>query len=440
MIMNGLIHSKEKNVAVRNAHNRAPQDGGSSRRAAFQEGNDSANAVLQRIAQTPLRHVRQSEIMTLQRAVGNRAVQALVQEKAMTESPRPEPSGRARPSSRGEDHDNVIQRSPALPDGAFPLCTATPARPHDGPPDMGKWYSNATLVAIRAEQPGENKTLLSRGRASSGEAVALVQQAVLSWGCKVKGLNLLPKFGADADFGSETDNAVRKYQVGVGGLNEDGVVGPLTLKTLDTYLGGAAPVPGPTPPGQTPAPPGSSPGPAPPGAAPSVKTQDCDPADIALIQRAHNRAIEILNKAIARLTATPVSATTKTHFYNHFGTYSNWKRNVVVSHFRRDRRLLIGNSMQYECEAVCESGEPAYTYWVFGDIHICLPWLRSTCPAIPNECGETFIHEIHHWDGSRGHFDLKYHVNNFDNDATWIISVNNADAYSELAQDLYEQP
>jgi len=32
--------------------------------------------------------------------------------------------------------------------------------------------------------------------------------------------------------------------------------------------------------------------------------------------------------------------------------------------------------------------------------------------------------------------DLGYHKNNQDNDTTWVVAVNNADAYSELGQDL----
>lgn len=169
----------------------------------------------------------------------------------------------------------------------------------------------------------------------------------------------------------------------------------------------------------------------------AVDTEDCKTSDIALVQASHDRAIKILETAIARLTASPVTASTQTHFANHFGGYGSTRRDVVVVHFRRDLSLLKDNEMTYECESECEPGEPAYTYWIFGDIHICLPWLRSEGLT---ERGESFIHEMHHWDTPRGHLDLGYHQNNVDNDTTWIVAVNNADAYSELAQDLYEQP
>jgi hypothetical protein len=166
-------------------------------------------------------------------------------------------------------------------------------------------------------------------------------------------------------------------------------------------------------------------------------TQDCDPPDVTRINASHNRAIAMLNKAIRRLTASPVTANTQRHFSNHFGGYGSWRRDIVVGHFRRDLSLMTASNMTYECEAQCDPGEPAYTYWIFGDIHICLPWLRS---ETLNERGESFIHELHHWDASRGHLDLGYHRNNTDNKTTWIVAVNNADAYSELAQDLFEQP
>lgn len=166
-------------------------------------------------------------------------------------------------------------------------------------------------------------------------------------------------------------------------------------------------------------------------------TQDCSDSDESLIEESHNRAIEMVEKAIDRLTASPVTADTQRHFSNHFGGYGTWRRDIVLGHFRDDLKLLTDSEMTYECESECDEGEPAYTYWIFGDIHLCLPWLRS---ETLNERAESFIHEMHHWDPSRGHLDLGYHRNNADNNTTWIVAVNNADAYSELAQDLFEQP
>lgn len=165
-------------------------------------------------------------------------------------------------------------------------------------------------------------------------------------------------------------------------------------------------------------------------------TEDCEDPDVALIRKAFDRSIELLNKAIDRLTANPVTATTQTHFANHFGAWAEWRRDIVVDHFRKDLKLMVAENITYECESECDEGEPAYTYWIFGDIHICLPWLRS---QVLNEKAETLIHELHHWDGARGHLDLGYHKNNKDAGTSWLVAVNNADSYSELAQDLFEQ-
>lgn len=166
-------------------------------------------------------------------------------------------------------------------------------------------------------------------------------------------------------------------------------------------------------------------------------TEDCAEADITKITESHDHAKTMLQNAISRLNASPVTAETQTHFANHFGAYAEWRRDIVVGHLERDLSLLSDSEMTYECESECDEGEPAYTYWIFGDIHICLEWLRT---QVLNERAETFIHEMHHWDVPRGHLDLGYHRNNADAHTSWLVAVNNADAYSELVQDLYEQP
>ncbi|MCP4157312.1 MAG: DUF4157 domain-containing protein [bacterium] len=168
-------------------------------------------------------------------------------------------------------------------------------------------------------------------------------------------------------------------------------------------------------------------------------TQDCNANDRGKVAASHQRALAILNAAIARLTADPVTIQTQTLFGYHFGTYANWRRLIVLTHLRADRAWLNSNKVTYECEDDCSwaPSNSAYTYWIFGDIHVCSDWLNSESLT---ERGESFIHELHHWDPIRGHLDLGYHQNNQDNNTTWLVAVNNADAYSELAQDLYEQP
>ena len=91
-------------------------------------------------------------------------------------------------------------------------------------------------------------------------------------------------------------------------------------------------------------------------------TQDCSNSDKQKIRESHNQAIAMLEKAIERLTANPVTAETQRHFANHFGGYGTWRRDVVVGHFRTDLDHLQEGDMTYECESECDPGEPAYTY------------------------------------------------------------------------------
>jgi peptidoglycan hydrolase-like protein with peptidoglycan-binding domain len=93
----------------------------------------------------------------------------------------------------------------------------------------------------------DDERLLRSG--DSGPAVATVQQALVDAGFP------LPAFGVDGVFGAETRTAVERYQAGHG-LVADGIVGPITMGSLDAQfppLGAppAAPVaPQPVPPVQ----------------------------------------------------------------------------------------------------------------------------------------------------------------------------------------------
>jgi hypothetical protein len=159
---------------------------------------------------------------------------------------------------RGESRSRLVQRqaepapAPAAPrpgelvcDGVrrdvdFPTCDEVNPRPTGAPPSRERFAANTTLNQIRAEAPGSNTTLLSRGRRSSGEAVALVQQAILSFGCRTRERNFFPNDGADGVFGGETERAVRKFQC-QSGIRVDGIVGPVTLGRLDAFVGRAPP-------------------------------------------------------------------------------------------------------------------------------------------------------------------------------------------------------
>jgi peptidoglycan hydrolase-like protein with peptidoglycan-binding domain len=63
---------------------------------------------------------------------------------------------------------------------------------------------------------------------SKGTAVRLVQESLLAQGY------LLPAFGADGDFGNETETAVRAFQVDVG-ADVDGEIGSETMQLLDMH-------------------------------------------------------------------------------------------------------------------------------------------------------------------------------------------------------------
>jgi peptidoglycan hydrolase-like protein with peptidoglycan-binding domain len=106
----------------------------------------------------------------------------------------------------------------------------------------------------------DNERLLQFG--SRGPAVEKLQQALIDAGFP------LPVFGVDGIFESETRTAVRDFQR-ARGLSPDGIVGPITMGSLDAQFAGGSPAPrpAPAPPGPAPAPPG--PAPAPPGPAPA---------------------------------------------------------------------------------------------------------------------------------------------------------------------------
>ena len=72
--------------------------------------------------------------------------------------------------------------------------------------------------------PNEKPTLR---RGDKGEYVTLLQTKLLNLKYS------LPKFGADGDFGKETESAVRQFQMDRG-LTVDGVVGSKTWKELDS--------------------------------------------------------------------------------------------------------------------------------------------------------------------------------------------------------------
>lgn len=121
-----------------------------------------------------------------------------------------------------------------------PLVLAPQSSCDDAKPDRNRWMSNLFLNKIRAAQAGDNQHLLRFG--ATGEPVELVQQALTAWGCQNLQQEVLPAFGVDAIFGSETKAAIVRFQTS-NDLDPDGIVGPITLAELDKFVGiGSLPV------------------------------------------------------------------------------------------------------------------------------------------------------------------------------------------------------
>lgn len=80
------------------------------------------------------------------------------------------------------------------------------------------------------EEPAKEDTVKTLRKGDKGKAVMDLQEKLLRLGYS------LPKYGADGDFGKETEAAVKAFQKDHG-LNVDGVAGPATLSALDAAIG-----------------------------------------------------------------------------------------------------------------------------------------------------------------------------------------------------------
>lgn len=85
-------------------------------------------------------------------------------------------------------------------------------------------------------ESSSDTAILRRG--SSGAAVARWQRDLRRWNSSA-----LPRFGADGDFGAETEDWTRRFQRAAG-IGVDGVVGPQSRRAMEAAL---APAPSPSP-------------------------------------------------------------------------------------------------------------------------------------------------------------------------------------------------
>lgn len=122
---------------------------------------------------------------------------------------------------------STVQRASASDEA---LCEGTEF------PPAAVWFSDPVLARIRVDE-----ALMAFGWV--GEPVALVQQALVAWGCDEGLSHPLPQFGVDGIFGSETQAAVKAFQTQQG-IKDDGIVGRITMGELDGFiLGGISTCP-----------------------------------------------------------------------------------------------------------------------------------------------------------------------------------------------------
>ncbi len=133
----------------------------------------------------------------------------------------------------------ITEAKPLTPAKA-PVPTAKPAAVKDGftaspatlaapPTTTQPAKAGETLYTLKGDatldQVASGTTVLNKG--AKGEPVTKVQEALIQAGYK------LPKFGADGDFGGETQTALKKFQTDAGMKPPSGVLDAQTLKGLE---------------------------------------------------------------------------------------------------------------------------------------------------------------------------------------------------------------
>ena len=112
-----------------------------------------------------------------------------------------------------DDADTVIEAKGR----AYGVCKSSAA--------SGYWQKFARPDVFAAEIEGVSAAFSALRKGDRGESVKTLQKALTAKGFA------LPKYGADGDFGSETENAVKAFQRAEK-LTVDGIAGPNTNAAL----------------------------------------------------------------------------------------------------------------------------------------------------------------------------------------------------------------
>lgn len=202
-------------------------------------------------------------------------------------------------------------------------------------------------------------------RGDSGPAVAKLQQALVDAGY------VLPVWGVDGIFGSETENAMERYQ-GDAGITIDGVVGPETMGALDSRFG--------------------------PEAVPSY--QNCTPMVTGRpnanerLEAARIRAIQYATDALRALQTPQAPGTIyDTALRRHFISPDSTQRGTLVQVYGNIMAWL-GKRRKFVCGSRTDCGKSTAFHW--GDIIAVCPrfWTKTpVCQSI------ILIHEAAHGSG-----------------------------------------
>lgn len=96
--------------------------------------------------------------------------------------------------------------------------------------DIGPYYGQAEQQIFYDFLTGKEETVMALSKGSKGHTVGEVQKALLNWRD-----NALPEWGADEDFGGETEEWVIKFQKAAE-LRATGVVDGVTFGMLNRYM------------------------------------------------------------------------------------------------------------------------------------------------------------------------------------------------------------